>query len=102
MTQNSAREAMQRAKLDFPEYSWEMETGFNSGEFLVHGRSPDKSRNTGPTIPMKQPVRQASDPVRRQIDELRAEAAHLLAEAEKIKRAAEKLAERINRLEKIR
>jgi hypothetical protein len=96
MTQNSAREAMQRAKRDFPEYTWEMESGFNSGEFLVHGRSPEKSRNTGPVIPAKG----ASDAVRRQIDELRAEAARLLAESEKSKRAAEKLAEKISRLEK--
>jgi len=96
MTQNGAREAMQRAKRDFPEYTWEMESGFNGGEFLVHGRSPEKSRNTGPVIP----VRQASDALRRQIDELRAEASRLQAECERSTRAAEKLVERISRLEK--
>lgn len=97
MTQNSAREAMQRAKRDFPDYTWEMESGFNSGEFLVHGRSQEKSsRNTVAVMAQ----RGASDALRRQIDELRAEAARLLAESEQTKRAAEKLAERISRLEK--
>jgi hypothetical protein len=38
MTQNNAREAMRGAKRDYPEYAWEMESGFRSGEFVVHGQ----------------------------------------------------------------
>jgi hypothetical protein len=38
MTQNNAREAMQGAKRECPDYTWEMESGFNSGEFVVHGQ----------------------------------------------------------------
>ena len=38
MTQNNAREAMQGAKRDYPEYTWEMESGFSSGEFILHGQ----------------------------------------------------------------
>jgi hypothetical protein len=38
MTQNNAREAMQGAKREYPDYTWEMEAGFNSGEFVVHGQ----------------------------------------------------------------
>jgi hypothetical protein len=38
MTQNKAREAMPGAKRDYPEYSWEMESGFKSGDFVVHGQ----------------------------------------------------------------
>ena len=38
MTQNNAREAMVGAKRDYPDYSWEMELGFKSGEFVVHGQ----------------------------------------------------------------
>ena len=34
MSQNNAREAMQGAKRDYPEYTWEMESGFSSGEFM--------------------------------------------------------------------
>ena len=97
MNQNSAREAMQRAKRDYPEYTWEMESGFSGGEFILHGRQKDKgSRNMVPVMPQ----REASDSLRRQIDDLRVEAARLLSESEKTKRAAEKLAERIERLER--
>jgi len=38
MTQNNAREAMQGAKREYPDYAWEMESGFKSGEFIVHGQ----------------------------------------------------------------
>jgi hypothetical protein len=38
MTQNNAREAMQGAKREYPDYTWEMESGFNTGEFVVHGQ----------------------------------------------------------------
>jgi hypothetical protein len=38
MTQNNAREAMQVAKRDYPDYTWEMESGFKSGEFVLHGQ----------------------------------------------------------------
>jgi hypothetical protein len=97
MSQNNAREAMQGAKRDYPEYSWEMESGFSSGEFILHGQNKDKSsRKIVPVMPR----RETSDSLRRQIDELRVEAARLLSESEKTKRAAEKLAERIERLEK--
>ena len=97
MSQNNAREAMQRAKRDYPEYTWEMESGFSSGEFILHGQKKDKSsRNIVPVVSQ----REASDSLRRQIDELRVEAARLLSESEKTKRAAEKLAERIERLER--
>jgi len=97
MSQNDAREAMQRAKRDYPEYTWEMESGFNSGEFMLHGHDKDgSSTNILPVLPQKK----TADSLRRQIDELRTEAARLLSESEKNKRAAEKLAERINRLEK--
>jgi hypothetical protein len=97
MSQNDARKAMQAARRDYPEYTWEMESGFSSGEFIVLGRNKDKSsRNAAPVMPR----REASDLLRRQIDELRVAAAHLLSESEKNKRAAEKLAERIERLER--
>jgi len=97
MSQNDARKAMQGARRDYPEYTWEMESGFNSGEFILHGRNTEKgSRNTVPATPR----RETSDSLRRQIDELRVAAAHLLSESEKNKRAAERLAERIVRLEK--
>ena len=97
MSQNNAREAMQRAKRNYPEYTWEMESGFSSGEFMLHGHDKDgSSRNIVPVLPQKE----ASDSLRRQIDELRVEAARLLSESEKTKRAAEKLAERIKRIEK--
>jgi hypothetical protein len=97
MSQNNAREAMQGAKRDYPEYTWEMESGFSSGEFILHGQNKDKSsRKIVPVMPR----RETSDSLRRQIDELRVEAARLLSESEKTKRAAEKLAERIERLEK--
>lgn len=39
MTQNNAREAMHGAKRDYPEYTWEMESGFKIGEFVVHGHT---------------------------------------------------------------
>jgi len=97
MSQNNAREAMQRAKRDYPEYTWEMESGFGSGEFILHGQNKEKSsRNIVPVMPQ----RETSNSVRRQIDELRVEAARLLSESERTKRAAEKLAEKIKRLER--
>ena len=97
MSQNNAREAMQRAKRDYPEYAWEMESGFSSGEFILHGQNKEKgSRNIVPVMPQSE----TSDSLRRQIDELRIEAARLLSESERTKRAAEKLAERIERLER--
>ena len=97
MSQNNAREAMQRAKRDYPEYTWEMESGFNSGEFMLHGHDKEgSSTNIVPVLPQKE----TADSLRRQIDELRTEAARLLSESEKNKHAAEKLAERINRIEK--
>jgi hypothetical protein len=39
MTQNNAREAMHGAKRDYPEYTWEMESGFKIGEFVLHGHT---------------------------------------------------------------
>ena len=39
MTQNNAREAMHTAKRDYAEYTWEMESGFKIGEFVLHGHS---------------------------------------------------------------
>jgi len=97
MSQENARNIMQGAKRDYPEYTWEMESGFSSGEFMLHGHDKDgSSRNIVPVLPQKE----TSDSLRRQIDELRVEATRLLSESEKTKRAAEKLAERINRLEK--
>jgi len=97
MSQNDARNAMQEARREYPEYTWEMETGFNSGEFILHGRNQDKtSRNTVP-VPLR---RETSDSLRKQLNELRVEAARLRSESEKTKRAAEKLAERIERLER--
>ena len=97
MSQNNAREAMKEAKQDYPEYTWEMESGFSSGEFIVHGRNKDKASLN--TVPVNS-KRETSDSLRRQIDELRIEAARLLSESEKTKRAAEKLAERVERLKK--
>jgi hypothetical protein len=38
MTQNKAREAMQAAKRDYPEYAWQMESGFKNDEFVLQGR----------------------------------------------------------------
>jgi hypothetical protein len=38
LTQNDAREAMLVAKRDYPEYVWQMESGFKSGEFVLNGR----------------------------------------------------------------
>ncbi len=37
MTESAAREAMNGAKREYPEYAWGMEGGFNNGEFFVHG-----------------------------------------------------------------
>jgi hypothetical protein len=97
MSQDDARKAIQAARRDYSEYTWEMESGFSSGEFILHGRNKGKgSRNTVPMMSR----RETSDSLRRQIDELRVEATRLLSESEKIMRAAEKLAERINRIEK--
>lgn len=97
MSQNNAREATQAAKRDYPDYKWEMESGFSSGEFMLHGHDKEgSSRNIVPVLPQKE----TSGSLRRQIDELRVEAARLLSESEKTKRAAEKLAERIEHLEK--
>jgi hypothetical protein len=96
MSQDDARKAMQGAKRDYPEYTWEMESGFSSGEFMLHGRDKDgTARKIVPVLPQ----RETSDSLRSQIDELRTEAARLLSESEKTKRAAEILAERIKRLE---
>lgn len=39
MSQNDIREAMHGAKKDYPDYAWEMESGFKSGEFVLHGHS---------------------------------------------------------------
>jgi hypothetical protein len=39
MSQNNIREAMHGAKKDYPEYVWEMESGFKSGDFILHGHS---------------------------------------------------------------
>lgn len=97
MSQDDARKAMQAARRDYPEYTWEMEGGFGNGEFILHGRNQGKS---SPTPAPAVSRRETSDSLHRQIDELRAEAARLLSESEKTKRAAEKLAERIARLEK--
>ena len=101
MSQDNARKAMQGAKRDYPEYTWEMESGFSSGEFMLHGHDKDgSSRNIVPVLPQKEtPDSLTPDSLRKQIDELRVEAARLLSESEKTKRAAEKLAERIKRLE---
>ncbi len=97
MSQDNARKAMQGAKRDYPEYTWEMESGFSSGEFMLHGHDKNgTARNVVPVLPQKE----TSHSLRSQIDELRVEAARLLSESEKTKRAAEKLAERINRIEK--
>jgi len=96
MSQNNAREAMQRAKRDYPEYTWEMESGFGSGEFMLHGQAKEgSSRDIVPVSPQKE----TSGSLRRELDELRVEVARLLSESEKTKDAAEKLAERIKRLE---
>jgi hypothetical protein len=96
MSQDKAREAMQGAKRDYPEYTWEMESGFSGGEFMLHGHDKDESsRNLVPVSPQKG----TRGSLREQIDELRIEAARLLSESEKTRRAAEKLAERIKRLE---
>ena len=97
ISQDNARKAMQGAKRDYPEYTWEMESGFSSGEFMLHGHDKDgSSRNVVPVLPQKE----TPDSLRKQIDELRVETARLLSESEKTKRDAEKLAERIMRLEK--
>ena len=97
MSQDDARKAMQGARRDYPEYAWEMESGFSLGEFILHGRSKGKStRNTVAVVSR----RETSDFLRREIDELRVEAARLQSESEKTKRAAERLAERIERLER--
>jgi len=39
MSQNDIREAMHGAKRDYPDYVWEMESGFKNGEFILHGHS---------------------------------------------------------------
>lgn len=39
MSQNNIREAMHGAKSDYPEYAWEMESGFKRGDFILHGQS---------------------------------------------------------------
>jgi len=38
MTQDGARQAVHVVKNLYPDYSWEMESGFKSGEFVVHGQ----------------------------------------------------------------
>lgn len=98
MSQENARKVIQGAKRDYPEYTWEMESGFSGGEFMLHGHDNDRTaKNIVPVLPQKE----TPDSLRRQIDELRAEAARLLSESGKTKRAAEILAERIKRLENI-
>lgn len=97
MTQDNARRAMQGAKRDYPEYTWEMESGFSNGEFMLHGHEKDgSSGNVVPVVPQKEPP----GSLRKQIDELRVEVANLLSESEKNRRAAEKLVQRIERLER--
>ena len=97
MSQNNARDVMQGAKRDYPEYTWEMESGFSSGEFMLHGHDKEgSSRDIVPVLPQKE----TPGSLRKQIDELRTEAARLLSESEKTKRAAERLAERIEHLDK--
>ena len=55
MSQNNAREAMQGAKRDYPEYTWEMESGFSSGEFMLHGYDKEgSSRDMVPVLPQKE------------------------------------------------
>jgi hypothetical protein len=39
MSQDNIREAMHGAKRDYPEYAWEMESGFKRGDFILHGHS---------------------------------------------------------------
>ena len=39
MSQNDIREAMHGAKINYPDYVWEMESGFKTGEFILHGHS---------------------------------------------------------------
>ena len=39
MSQNNACEAMTGANRDYSEYSWEVESGFKSGDFVVHGHT---------------------------------------------------------------
>ena len=97
MSQDNARQAMQAAKRDYPEYTWEMESGFSSGEFMLHGHAKDGS--SGKIVPVL-PQKELPGSLRKQIDELRVEAARLLSESERTMRAAEKLAERIKRIEK--
>jgi hypothetical protein len=97
MSQDNARQAMQAAKRDYPEYTWEMESGFSSGEFMLHGHAKDGS--SGKIVPVL-PQKELPGSLRKQIDELRVEAARLLSESEKTRRAVEKLAERIERIEK--
>jgi hypothetical protein len=97
MNQDNARKAMQGAKRDYPEYKWEMESGFSGGKFMLHGH--DKDGTARKIVPVS-PQKETSESLRSQIDELRVEAARLLSESEKTKRAAEILAERIKRLEK--
>ena len=96
MSQEDARKAMQAARRDYPEYTWEMESGFSSGEFILHGRN--KGKGSQNAVPVRS--RETSDSLRSQIAELRVEAARLLSESEKTKRDFQKLAERIERLEK--
>jgi hypothetical protein len=97
MSQSNAREAMQRAKRDYPEYTWEMESGFNSGEFMLHGHAREgSSKDMVPRLPQKE----TSGSLRKEIDELRLEVTRLLSESERNRHAAEKLAERIKRIER--
>ena len=39
MSQDDIRDAMHGAKRDYPQYVWEMESGFKSGEFILHGHN---------------------------------------------------------------
>lgn len=39
MSQNRIRAAMHGAKRDYQDHVWEMESGFKSGDFILHGHS---------------------------------------------------------------
>lgn len=55
MSQNHIREAMHGAKRDYPNHVWEMESGFESSDFLLHGHSKEK-------IGLPESRRYAADP----------------------------------------
>ena len=39
MSQDDIRDAMHGAKRDYTQYVWEMESGFKSDEFILHGHN---------------------------------------------------------------